>query len=51
MRYSLLAEEIANIFYKDEYEGSRGSIDYLANVEALEDAIEDFMQDKLTLDE
>tara|TARA_Y100000310_G_C20543896_1_gene744657 strand:+ start:530 stop:688 length:159 start_codon:yes stop_codon:yes gene_type:complete len=52
MRYSLLAEEIADFFYSDEgSEGSRGSVEYWGNVEAIEDIIEDFMQNKLTLGE
>ena len=32
-------------------EGSRGSIEYWGNVNAIEDIIEDFMQNKLTLGE
>jgi hypothetical protein len=55
MRYSLLAEEIADFFYSDEgsegSEGSRGSVEYWGNVNAIEDIIEDFMQNKLTLGE
>tara|TARA_R110000824_G_scaffold282601_22_gene470937 strand:- start:439 stop:597 length:159 start_codon:yes stop_codon:yes gene_type:complete len=52
MRYSLLAEEIADFFHSDEgSEGSRGSIEYWGNVNAIEDIIEDFMQNKLTLGE
>tara|TARA_R110000824_G_scaffold166899_2_gene343675 strand:+ start:1676 stop:1852 length:177 start_codon:yes stop_codon:yes gene_type:complete len=48
MQHRMLAEDIANIFYKDTKDGnaekSRGSLEYCKHVDAIEDIIEQFFQ-------
>ena len=48
MQHRMLAEDIANIFYKDIKDGnaekSRGSLEYWKHVDAIEDIIERFVQ-------
>ena len=52
MQHRMLAEDIANIFYKDttdrNAEKSRGSLEYWKHVDAIEDIIERFVQNNQT---
>ena len=52
MQHRMLAEDIANIFYKDTKDGnaekSRGSLEYWKHVDAIEDIIERFVQNNQT---